>query len=58
MPSTRTLLTIPGPPAYPSWLAPNLRLRVGDLRTRLEAVHLRHELKVSYPGSYIVPDGL
>ncbi len=46
----------PDTPAYLSWLAPNFRLRVGDLRTRLEAEHLLHELKVTYPGSYIVPD--
>jgi len=42
--------------AYLSWLAPNFRLRVGDLRTRLEAERLLHELKPLYPGSYIVPD--
>jgi len=42
--------------AYLSWLAPNFRLRVGDLRTRLEAEHLLREMKVAYPGSYIVPD--
>ncbi len=46
----------PDTPAYLSWLAPNFRLRVGDLRTRLEAEHLLRELKVIYPGSYIVPD--
>lgn len=42
--------------AYLSWLAPNFRLRVGDLRTRLEAEHLLRDMKVLYPGSYIVPD--
>jgi hypothetical protein len=42
--------------AYLSWLAPNFRLRVGDLRTRLEAERLLRELKVAYPGSYIVKD--
>ena len=43
-------------PAYLSWLAPNFRLRVGDLRTRLEAEKLLHEMRLTYPGSYIVPD--
>jgi hypothetical protein len=52
------LLKYPDTPAYLSWLAPNFRLRVGDLRTRLEAEHLLHELKVLYPGSYIVPDAI
>ncbi len=46
----------PDTPAYLSWLAPNFRLRVGDLRTRLEAEHLLRTLAVEHPGSYIVPD--
>lgn len=46
----------PEVPAYLSWLAPNFRLRVGDLNTRLEAEHLLQELKATFPGSYIVPD--
>lgn len=41
---------------YESYLAPNFRIRVGDLRTRLEAERLRDELKAEYPGCYIVPD--
>lgn len=41
---------------YESYLAPNFRIRVGDLRTRLEAEKLREELKTEYPGCYIVPD--
>ena len=48
----------PDTPAYLSWLAPNFRLRVGDLRTRLEAERLLRDLKVIYPGSYIVPDDI
>ncbi len=48
----------PDTPAYLSWLAPNFRLRVGDQRTRLEAEHLLRDLKLEYPGSYIVPDDI
>lgn len=48
----------PDVPAYLSWLAPNFRLRVGDLRTRLEAERLLRDLKATYPGSYIVPDDI
>lgn len=48
----------PDVPAYLSWLAPNFRLRVGDLRTRLEAEKLMAELKPLFPGSYIVPDAI
>ncbi len=42
--------------AHMSWLAPNFRLRVGDMPTRLEAEHLLQQLKPEFPGSYIVPD--
>lgn len=48
----------PDLPVYLSWLAPNFRLRVGDMRTRLEAERLLRDLRVSYPGSYIVPDDI
>jgi hypothetical protein len=50
------LLTYPDIPVYLSWLAPNFRLRVGDLRTRLEAERLLRDMKIAYPGSYIVRD--
>ncbi len=43
-------------PAYLSYLAPNFRVRVGDLRSRLEAEKLRQEIIGEFPGSYIVPD--
>lgn len=46
----------PDIPAYLSWLAPNFRLRVGDLHTRLQAERMLRDMKVDYPGSYIVPD--
>ncbi|MEO8589127.1 MAG: hypothetical protein ABI432_07160 [Flavobacteriales bacterium] len=46
----------PDTPAYLSWLAPNFRLRVGDLRTRLEAEKLLRDMRIDHPGSYIVPD--
>jgi hypothetical protein len=46
----------PKSPAYLSYLAPNFRVRVGDLRSRLEAERLRQEIIKEYPGAYIVPD--
>lgn len=46
----------PDVPVYLSYLAPNFRLRVGDLRTRLDAERTLSELRVDHPGSYIVPD--
>ncbi|MFZ1687166.1 MAG: SPOR domain-containing protein [Flavobacteriales bacterium] len=50
------LLKHPDIGGYESYLAPNFRIRVGDLRSRLEAEKLRHELKAEFPGCYIVPD--
>ena len=46
----------PNTPVYLSYLAPNFRVRVGDLRDRAEADGLRYRLKDSYPGAYVVPD--
>lgn len=43
-------------PAYLSYLAPNFRVRVGDLRDRVEAENLRETLRGEFPGLYVVPD--
>ena len=48
----------PDVPAYLSYLAPNFRVRVGDLRDRREAEKLRLALKDAYPGAYIVQDDI
>jgi hypothetical protein len=50
------LMRHPEIPAYLSYLAPNFRVRVGDLRTKLPAEKLRSDLKDEYPGLYVVPD--
>jgi len=46
----------PEVPAYLSYQAPNFKVRVGDLLSRLEGEKLRAELKAEFPGCYIVPD--
>jgi hypothetical protein len=46
----------PDIPAYLGYLAPNFRVRVGDLRDRVEAEHLRNVLSAEFPGLYVVPD--
>lgn len=46
----------PDIPAYLSYLAPNFKVRVGDLRDRVEAEHLQALLKDDFPGLYVVPD--
>ena len=50
------LMQHPDIPAYLSYLAPNFRVRVGDLPDRVEAEHLRRELQGDFPGLYVVPD--
>ncbi|HEX2616512.1 MAG TPA: SPOR domain-containing protein [Flavobacteriales bacterium] len=50
------LVRHPDIPAYLSYLAPNFRVRVGDLRDRLEAEQLREQLKTEFPGLYVVPE--
>lgn len=50
------LVQHPDIPAYLSYLAPNFRVRVGDLRDRVEAENLRGELRGEFPGLYVVPD--
>lgn len=52
------LLKHPDTPAYLSYLAPNFRVRVGDLRDRVAAEKLLEDLKGEFPGSYAVPDDI
>ncbi len=42
-------------PAYLSYLAPNFRIRVGDLRTKLDGEKLKQALLNEFPGLYVVP---
>lgn len=50
------LLKHPEIPTYLSYLAPNFRIRVGDLRDRVHAQRLRADLMQEFPGPYVVPD--
>ncbi len=52
------LLKHPDTPAYLSYLAPNFRVRVGDLRDRVAAEKLLEDLRTEFPGSYVVPDDI
>jgi hypothetical protein len=36
--------------------APNFRVRVGDFRTKNEALKLHRRIRKDYPGAFIVPD--
>lgn len=46
----------PDIPAYLSYLAPNFRVRVGDMRDRVAAEKMREDLREEYPGLYVVPE--
>lgn len=46
----------PDIPAYLSYLAPNFRVRVGDLRDRVAAEQTKALLMTEFPGLYVVPD--
>lgn len=42
--------------AYESYQSPNFRVRVGDFRTRLEAISFQKKIQAAFPASYIVQD--
>lgn len=46
----------PDVPAYLLYQTPNFKVRVGDFRTELEAIHLQRELAYQYPGGFVVRD--
>lgn len=46
----------PDIPAYLIYQAPNFKVRLGDFRSELEAVHLQRELAYQYPGGFVVKD--
>jgi hypothetical protein len=46
----------PEVPAYLTFKAPNYKVRVGDFRTRLEAVRFLQDLLPVYPGAYVITD--
>lgn len=55
--SQTEVLTLYGTiPSYTKWSYPNWVVRVGDFRTRLEAMELHVELREKYPASFIIQD--
>jgi hypothetical protein len=43
-------------PAYLKYEAPYYRLRVGNCRTKLEAIKIKQEISKDFPGTYPVPE--
>lgn len=46
----------PNIPAYILWEEPFFRLRVGDFYTRIEALKVLNDLKLTYEGAYVITD--
>ena len=53
---TEFLKSFPGETAYMSFYSPNFKVRVGDCRTKSEALKLKDKIRYHYPGAFIVPD--
>jgi len=43
-------------PAYLEYNAPYYRVRVGNCRTKLEAIKIKHQISKNFPGAYPVPE--
>ena len=43
-------------PAYLEYDAPYYRVRVGNFRTKLEAIKIKHQISKHFPGAYPVPE--
>ena len=43
-------------PAYLEYDAPYYRVRVGNCKTKLEAIKIKHQISKNFPGAYPVPE--
>lgn len=53
---TEFLRSFPDVPAYLSFQSPNFKVRVGDLRSKSEALQLKERIKQRYPNAFLVPE--
>ncbi len=53
---TEFLKLFPEETAYMTFQTPNFKVRVGDCRTRSEALKLKAKIEKYYPNAFIVPD--
>ena len=53
---TGFLKTSSGIPAYLIYQQPNFKVRLGDFKTRLEALELLEKMQLEFPGAFIVKD--
>jgi len=52
------LITYPDKIVHVQYISPNFRVRVGDFRTKNEALKLYKEIKNTYPVAFIVTDNI
>jgi hypothetical protein len=53
---TEFLKNFPEETAYMSFQSPNFKVRVGDCRTKSEALKLKEKIRYHYPSAFIVTD--
>ncbi len=53
---TEFLRSYPQESAYMSFQSPDFKIRVGDCRTKNEALKLKETIRKDYPNAFIVPD--
>lgn len=53
---TEFLTEYPDVPIYMTFQSPNFKLRVGDCRTKSDALRLKNRIKKNYPNAFVVPD--
>jgi hypothetical protein len=53
---TEFLKKFPEETAYMSFQSPNFKVRVGDCRTKNEALKLKEKIRYNYPNAFIVAD--
>jgi hypothetical protein len=53
---TEFLRNFPEETAYMSFQSPNFKVRVGDCRTKNEALKLKEKIRYNYPNAFIVTD--
>jgi hypothetical protein len=53
---TEFLKSFPDETAYMSFQSPNFKVRVGDCRTKNEALKLKEKIRYYYPNAFIVTD--
>lgn len=55
---TKFLKQFPNVEAYESYQQPNFRIRVGDFRTRYEAIKFQKQISLQFPSSFVVNDNI